>query len=128
MAAGGVSDGLVAAYRSILTTDGINGSTAAITLSLPSQSELVQAIDEADPVLVHRVRGFVLRTLSQRLSEELVSVRIMFVWASCVHVVVVLAVLQCLDALDVVCRTASGATKHTFMRHRRTRPPNGPTK
>jgi Domain of unknown function (DUF3458_C) ARM repeats len=50
-AAGGVSDSLVAAYRSILEDKIMDGSTAAITLSLPSQSELVQARRHLPPSL-----------------------------------------------------------------------------
>jgi hypothetical protein len=35
----------------------------------------MQAIDEADPVLVHSVRRFVLRTIAQALTEDLAQVR-----------------------------------------------------
>ena len=42
VAAGGVSDSLIAAYRSILEDKAMDGSTAAMTLTLPAQSELVQ--------------------------------------------------------------------------------------
>lgn len=41
-AAGGVSDALVAAFRAILTDSAIDGATAAMTITLPSQSELIQ--------------------------------------------------------------------------------------
>lgn len=74
-AAGGVSPRLIEAYRSILTTKDIDGSLAAMTLSLPSQSELVQTIPEADPVVVHGVRGYVRRTIAQALMPELLQVR-----------------------------------------------------
>ena len=74
-AAGGVSQRLVDAYRSILTDTSIDGSLAAMTLALPSQSELVQSIPEADPVVVHGVRGYVRRTIAQQLMPELSKVR-----------------------------------------------------
>lgn len=73
LAAGGVSDALVAAYRNILTDGAIDGSTAAMTLTLPSQSELVQTIPEADPTLVHAVRSYVVRTIAARLVPELMA-------------------------------------------------------
>lgn len=70
-ASGGVSQRLIDAYRSILTTKDIDGSLAQMTLALPSQSELVQSIPEADPVVVHGVRGYVRRTIAQQLMPEL---------------------------------------------------------
>lgn len=73
-AAGGVSQRLIDAYRSILTTRDIDGSLATMTLALPSQSELVQSIPEADPVVVHGVRGYVRRTIAQQLMPELLQV------------------------------------------------------
>jgi aminopeptidase N len=75
IAAGGVSEGLIKAYRSILLDETIDGSTAAMSLTMPSQSELVQAIDEADPVLVHAVRRFAVRSIAQPLAGELTAVR-----------------------------------------------------
>lgn len=74
-AAGGVSQRLIDAYRSILTTRDIDGSLATMTLALPSQSELVQSIPEADPVVVHGVRGYVRRTIAQQLMPELLQAR-----------------------------------------------------
>lgn len=73
-AAGGVSQRLMDAYKSILTDNSIDGSLAAMTLALPSQSELVQSIPEADPVVVHGVRGYVRRTIAQQLMPELLQV------------------------------------------------------
>eukprot|EP00892_Ulva_mutabilis_P003378 jgi/Ulvmu1/1411/UM011_0140.1 len=73
-AAGGVSERLIAAYRSILTDSSIDGSLAAMTLALPSQSELVQSIPEADPVVVHGVLGYVRRSIAQQLMPELLQV------------------------------------------------------
>jgi hypothetical protein len=74
LAAAGVSKRLIEAYRAILTDTEIDGSTAAITLALPSQSELVQDIHEADPTVVHAVRGFVRKTIGQQLMPELLEV------------------------------------------------------
>ena len=75
MAAGGVKPSLIKAYRSVLTNKAVDGSTAAATLTLPTQGELIQMIDEADPVLVHEVRKFVAKGLSQPLTAELLEVR-----------------------------------------------------
>lgn len=74
VAAGGVSERLIEAYRSILKDRDIDGSTAAITLALPGQSELVQNIHEADPAVVHKVRSFVRKTIGQQLMPELLQV------------------------------------------------------
>ena len=74
VAAGGVSERLIEAYRSILKDTAIDGSSATITLALPGQSELVQNIHEADPTVVHKVRGFVRKTIGQQLMPELLQV------------------------------------------------------
>lgn len=74
VAAGPAAERLIEAYRSILTSPDIDGSTAAITLALPGQSELVQNIHEADPTVVHKVRSFVRRTIGQQLMPELTKV------------------------------------------------------
>lgn len=82
IAGGGVSERLIEAYRSILQDKEIDGSTAAITLALPGQSELVQDIHEADPTVVHAVRGFVRKTIGQQLMPELLQVRILSYYPS----------------------------------------------
>ena len=75
VAAGGVSARLIEAYRSILTDTAVDGSTAAITLALPSVSEMVQNIHEADPTVVYAVRSFVRKSIGQLLMHELREVR-----------------------------------------------------
>lgn len=70
-AAGGVSDDLVSAYRSVLTDESLDGMFVAMAVTLPSGSELVDAIPCADPVLAHDVRTYVVRQLAQRLRPEL---------------------------------------------------------
>jgi aminopeptidase N len=66
---------LINAYRSILLDKTIDGSMADMILSLPSQSELVQSIDEADPTRVHAVRSFVTQTIAKELTSELEQAR-----------------------------------------------------
>jgi hypothetical protein len=55
-AAGGVPDSLAEAFRSILTDTSLDGAFVAAVLSLPSANEMVDSIDECDPVTLHYVR------------------------------------------------------------------------
>ncbi|KAI7843850.1 hypothetical protein COHA_002401 [Chlorella ohadii] len=70
-AAGGVKPSLVDAYRALLTDKTVDGAFKAYAVSLPEQSELVDKIPEADPVLLYEVREYVTRELAQRLRPEL---------------------------------------------------------
>lgn len=74
VAAGGVNESLIDAYRAVLTNKDIDGSAATAMLTLPPVSELVQQIDEADPTLVHAVRKFCAKGLAQPLTAELLEV------------------------------------------------------
>eukprot|EP00803_Ostreobium_quekettii_P009982 evm.model.scf_576.6 EVM.evm.TU.scf_576.6 scf_576:45484-53102(+) len=69
--AGGIPDRLVEAFRSILTDPTIDGQFMALATTLPSQSELIEDIPEADPVLLHEVCSYVKRQLAGRLEEVL---------------------------------------------------------
>ncbi len=53
--AGGVSAALVDAYRSVLTESGADGAFVSAAISLPSTSELLDDITDADPLLLHEV-------------------------------------------------------------------------
>jgi len=55
--AGGVSASLVDAYRSVLTEGGADGAFVSAAISLPSTSELLDDISDADPLLLHEVHG-----------------------------------------------------------------------
>jgi aminopeptidase N len=69
-AAGGVSVQLVDAFRALLTDQRLDSHFKSYALSLPSESELVDEIDAADPVLVSQVRSFVFETLARELRPE----------------------------------------------------------
>ncbi|GBF99642.1 peptidase M1 family [Raphidocelis subcapitata] len=72
-AAGGVSEALVGAFRSVLTASDLDGSFKAMAVTLPSMAEFVDAIPEADPVLAYQVRHYVNKQLAARLRPELES-------------------------------------------------------
>ncbi len=62
-AVGGVPAPLVGAYRSVLTAN-LDGAFTAMATGLPSPSELVADIPEADPMLLHEVRSYVSKVSS----------------------------------------------------------------
>ena len=53
--AGGVSPALVDAYRAVLTDKSADGAFVSAAVSLPSSSELVDDIADADPLLLYEV-------------------------------------------------------------------------
>jgi Domain of unknown function (DUF3458_C) ARM repeats len=55
--AGGVSPALVDAYRAVLTDASADGAFVSAAVSLPSSSELVDDIADADPLLLYEVRA-----------------------------------------------------------------------
>ena len=70
-AAGGVPAAVVAAVRAVLTDTSVDGAFTAAAISLPAAAELVDAIDGADPVVLHGVRTFVVTALAEALRPEL---------------------------------------------------------
>jgi hypothetical protein len=52
---GGLSPALVAAFRSVLRDDRVDGAFKAFALGLPADTELLAAIPEADPCVLHEV-------------------------------------------------------------------------
>lgn len=71
LGAGGVNPSLVDAFRSLLVDDRVDGMYKAFAVSLPSDSELIAAIPDTDPALLHQVREFVVAELAVRLRPEL---------------------------------------------------------
>jgi len=69
--AGGVPDSIVTAFRTVLTSPELDGTFKAMAVSLPSGTELLDAIPGADPVLIHEVRHYVVAQLAARLRPEL---------------------------------------------------------
>ncbi|GAX81576.1 hypothetical protein CEUSTIGMA_g9004.t1 [Chlamydomonas eustigma] len=69
--AGGVGEALAGAFRNILKDESVDGSYKAMAISIPSASEMLDQIQNADPVLLHEVRMFVVKELSARLRPEL---------------------------------------------------------
>lgn len=70
-AAGGVNDALALAFKNIILDESIDGTFKAYALSIPSASELLDQIPNADPVLLYHVRSFIMKSLSSRLRPEL---------------------------------------------------------
>ena len=70
-AAGGVKPSLVDAFRAVITDDAVDGQYKAFAMSLPADSELIAAIPQADPTLLHGVREYVVKELALRLRPEL---------------------------------------------------------
>jgi len=66
-AAGGVSQDLVNAYKAVLEDKVLDGSFKAMATTLPSTTEIVDRIDEADPVHAWEVRRYVYRQISAQL-------------------------------------------------------------
>jgi len=73
-AAGGVPQDLVDAFKAVLLDESLDGAFKAMALRLPTVTEVVDRIDEADPVLVWQVRHYVYQQLARQLRPELESV------------------------------------------------------
>lgn len=69
--AGGVSSSLVEAFRSLLKAQDLDGQFRAYAIGLPAASELIGAIPEADPVVVHKVRSYIVKEIASRLRPDL---------------------------------------------------------
>jgi aminopeptidase N len=76
-AAGGVPSSLSAAFAALLADGSLDGAFVARAISLPAESELVDALAAssahklADPLVVHHVREHVVRHLSASLKAQL---------------------------------------------------------
>ncbi|KAL6749281.1 hypothetical protein V8C86DRAFT_2851835 [Haematococcus lacustris] len=72
--AGGVPEALSAAFKALLTDKDLDGSFKAMAVSLPGGTELLDAIPDADPTLIHEVRHYVVCQLAARMRPELEAV------------------------------------------------------
>eukprot|EP00878_Enallax_costatus_P011824 GHUV01012345.1.p1 GENE.GHUV01012345.1~~GHUV01012345.1.p1 ORF type:complete len:544 (+),score=203.91 GHUV01012345.1:419-2050(+) len=70
-AGGGVPASLVAAFKAVLEDNRLDGSFKAMAIRLPSLTEIVDRIDEADPVLAWQVRDYVYKQLAHQLRPSL---------------------------------------------------------
>ncbi|MDF0605092.1 aminopeptidase N [Neisseriaceae bacterium TC5R-5] len=58
------------AFCTILNDHAADPAFKALMLTLPSEAEILELIDDADPELIHQVRNFVLDELAQTLRAE----------------------------------------------------------
>ena len=66
-----LDEGLVEAFRKVLSDPSLDGSIKALTLTLPSEELLAQELDVVDPDAVHRARRFAVRGLASALRDDL---------------------------------------------------------
>ena len=66
-----LDEGLVDAFRKVLSDPRLDGSMKALTLALPSEELLAQELDLVDPDAVHRARRFAIRELAVALRDDL---------------------------------------------------------
>jgi aminopeptidase N len=66
-----LDQGLVHAFRKVLSDSSLDGSIKSLTLTLPSEELLAQELDVVDPDAVHRARRFAVRTIAAELRGEL---------------------------------------------------------
>ena len=61
---------LIDAFSKVLSDPSLDGSIKTLTLTLPSEERLAQALDEVDPEAVHRVRQLVIREIASSLHDD----------------------------------------------------------
>lgn len=71
VAAGGVDPNLVSAFKSLLADDKLDGMYKSFAISLPSDTELLPSIPNADPVLLYNIRKYIIKELALQLRPEL---------------------------------------------------------
>jgi aminopeptidase N len=69
--AGGVSTSLMEAFRRVLSDASLDGAFASAAITLPDSSELLEQVPDADPVVLHQVRSYVVKELAAQLRPEL---------------------------------------------------------
>ncbi|MGB8221863.1 MAG: aminopeptidase N [Polyangiales bacterium] len=67
-----LDEGLVHAFRKVLADPRLDGSIKALTLTLPSEELLAQALDVVDPDAVHRARTFAVCEIANALRDDLI--------------------------------------------------------
>lgn len=60
----------VAAFRAVLKDHAADPALRALMLGLPSEAEILEMVDVADPAIIHQVRDFVLDHLAEALRGE----------------------------------------------------------
>ncbi|WP_287881305.1 aminopeptidase N [Aquitalea sp.] len=60
----------IAAFRAVLKDHAADPALRALMLGLPSEAEILEMVDVADPAIIHRVRDFVLDELAESLRGE----------------------------------------------------------
>ena len=66
--------GLAHAFQNVLSDPSLDGSIKALTLTLPSEEILAQALQSVDPEAVHVARRFLIRELARSLRHELTEI------------------------------------------------------
>jgi aminopeptidase N len=66
-----LDEGLVQAFRKVLSDPSLDGSIKALTLTLPSEELLAQELEVVDPDAVHTARHFVVCEIAAALRDEL---------------------------------------------------------
>ena len=66
-----LDQGLVDAFREVLSDQSLDGSIKALTLALPSEELLAQELEVVDPAAVHRARRFAVREIAAALRDDL---------------------------------------------------------
>lgn len=65
-----LSEVFIAAFRSVLKDHSLDPSFKSLMLTLPTEGEILEMVDVADPAVIHQVRDFVLDQLAQALRGE----------------------------------------------------------
>ena len=60
----------IAAFRAVLKDHAADPALRALMLGLPSEAEILEMVDVADPAIIHQVRDFVLDQLAESLRGE----------------------------------------------------------
>jgi len=66
-----LDEGLVQAFRTVLSDPSLDGSMKALTLTLPSEELLAQELSVVDPDAVHQARHFAVREVAAALRDDL---------------------------------------------------------
>ncbi|QEL54344.1 aminopeptidase N [Chromobacterium paludis] len=65
-----LSEVFIGAFRAVLKDHSLDPAFKAFMLMLPSEGEILEMVDVADPAVIHQVRDFVLDQLAQALRGE----------------------------------------------------------
>jgi aminopeptidase N len=69
-----IDAGLTHAFQNVLSDPSLDGSVKALTLTLPSEEILAQALEVVDPEAVHVARRFLVRELASSLRGDLTEI------------------------------------------------------